>query len=459
MRSRPSFMLFIAVTLLTLLLSACGQATPTPAPTATAPAPTSVLATPMPALDAISQLDPTGQEILFWHVFSQQSGEILQAMVDDFNSQNEWKIQVKAEFISSNYSDLFKKMQAAIAFGEAPNIAVAYGSQAAVYDQADALVNLAPYINSEKYGLNEDDKEDIFASFMDSDRHPEVGNKLLGFPLNRGMEVMYYNADVLEELGFAQPPQTWDEFLAVCKAAKEKKDLPCYAARPTVSTFAGWVFSRGGEMISRDGKRALFGSQAGLDSLTFLKTLFDNGYAYQSSGSLWDRADFAAGKVVFTFGSSANLPFYRSAVAEGAKFNWGISYFPHSTPQIVTVIYGPSVSIFKAKKPEQQLASWLFARWLAEREQTAKWAVAFASFPVRKSAAEAQEWKAYVEKNPEFKKAFDWVQYGKTEPQTVGWNAVHAIIQDMMTAVINGADPKAALDKAAADANTALNTP
>ncbi len=455
MRSRLPYTLTTIVALLTLLLSACVQATPV-LPTATAPALTPASATPTPILDAISQLDPSGQEILLWHAFSQQSGELLQAMVDDFNSKNEWKIKVKAEFIGSNYNDLFKKVQAAIAFGEAPNIAVTYGSQAAVYDQADALVNLAPYINSEKYGLNEEDKEDIFASFIDSDRHPEAGNKLLGFPLSRSMEVMYYNADVLQDLGFPQPPGTWDEFLAVCKAAKEKKNLPCYAARPSASTFAAWVLSRGGEMVRPDGKQALFGSQAGLDSLAFLKTLFDNGYAYQGSGSLWDQADFGAGKTVFTFGSSASLPFYRSAVEEGAKFNWGISYFPRSTSQIVTVIYGPSLSIFKAQKPEQQLASWLFVRWFTEREQTAKWAVALNSFPVRRSAVEDPALKAYVEKNPEFRKAFDWVQYGKAEPQTATWNAVRAIIQDMMTAVINGTDPKAALGKAVADANSVL---
>jgi ABC-type glycerol-3-phosphate transport system substrate-binding protein len=456
MKRRPSFPLLTAITLLALLLSACGQATP--APTATAPTPTPVSATPTPTLDAISQLDPTGQEILLWHASGQRGGEILQAMVDAFNHKNEWKIKVKAESIGSNYNDLFKRVQAAIAFGETPNIALTYGSQAAVYDQADALVNLVPYINSEKYGLSEDDKEDIFASFVDSDRHPEAGNKLLGFPLDRSMEVMYYNADVLQELGFAQPPQSWDEFLAVCKAAKEKKNLPCYAARPSASTFAGWVFSRGGEMIGRDGKQALFGSQAGLDSLTFLKTLFDNGYAYQGSGGLWDQADFSAGKTVFTFGSSANLPFYRASVEEGAKFNWGVSYFPRSTPQTAVVIYGPSLSIFKAQKPEQQLASWLFIRWLTEREQTAKWAITSNSFPVRRSAAEDPAWKAHVEKNPEFKKAFDWVQYGKAEPRTAAWNAVRAIIQDMMIAVINGTDPKAALDKAVADANTVLTT-
>ncbi|MCC7354027.1 MAG: ABC transporter substrate-binding protein [Anaerolineae bacterium] len=460
MKSRLSFTLLAIVAILALLLSSCTQVTP--APTATSPAltptsaPATLTLTATPALDAISQLDPTGQSILLWHASSQQSGEVLQALVEDFNNKNEWKIKVKAEFIGGNYNDVFKRLQAAIASGETPNVAVAYGNQAAVYDQADAVLNLDPYVNSTKYGLSEEDRKDIFASFVNSDRHPKLGNKLLGFPLNRSMELMYYNADVLKELGFAGPPQTWDEFLAVCKAAKEKKDLPCYAARPSASTFAGWVFSRGGEMIGQDGKQVLFGSQAGLDSLTFLKTLLDNGYAYQGSGNLWDQADFGIGKTVFTFSSSANLSSYRAAVEEGGKFNWSVSYFPRSTPQIVTVIHGPSLSVFRAKKREQQLASWLFIRWFTERDQTAKWAIAANSFPVRGSAAESPEFKAYAEKNREFQKAFEWVQYGKVEPQMAEWNAVRTIIQDAVAAVIQGADPKAALDKAVTDANTAL---
>jgi len=370
--------------------------TPTPAPptaTPVPPTPTPVPPTPTPALDRISQLDPTGQEIVFWHVSTRIHEEKLLELIDEFNKTNEWGITVKPEY-GGYYPDIRKKILAAIAAGSPPDLAVSYQNMVAEYAEAGVVEPLDDYIASQKYGLTEEELADYFEAFLQGDRYPAFDNKMLSFPPNRSMQVMYYNVDWLKKLGYENPPETWDEFYEMCKAATDKEAGTFgYAIAPGASLFANMVWSRGGEILSADGKEVRFTEEPGIETLRFIKKLVDEGLAYQIAERYGDQTDFAQEKVLFTFGSTAGLPYYAKAITDEAtgkfRFEWSIAPMPHETPEPVVDMYGPSICVFKTT-PEKQLASWLFLKWFTAPEQTARWAIATGYFPVRKSAAESE---------------------------------------------------------------------
>ena len=87
------------------------------------------------------------------------------------------------------------------------------------YAKAGAIVELDPYINSPKNGLNKESLADIYKPYLDSGRYPQYGNKTLSFPFFKSLEVLYRNDDLAKELGFTAPPKTWDEFEKQAKAA------------------------------------------------------------------------------------------------------------------------------------------------------------------------------------------------------------------------------------------------
>jgi ABC-type glycerol-3-phosphate transport system substrate-binding protein len=137
---RTSAVLAVLV-IVSMVLGACGAtptATPQPAPTM-APAPTATTAPAAPAATATAvptaaPTKPAGTavdnvtisqpvEITFWHVSTQTQGQNLQAMVDAFNASHP-NITVKAEYQGS-YTDIRKKILAAITAGTTPDIAVA----------------------------------------------------------------------------------------------------------------------------------------------------------------------------------------------------------------------------------------------------------------------------------------------------------------------------------------------
>jgi multiple sugar transport system substrate-binding protein/sn-glycerol 3-phosphate transport system substrate-binding protein len=126
-------------------------------------------------------------------------------------------------------------------------------------------------------------------------------------------------------------------------------------------------------------------------------------------------------------------------------------------------LYGASVSVYKTT-PEKELASWLVIKFLGEKAQTTKWAIATGYLPVRKSAA-ADVTAAY-KKDPawgpvadSYVKMFDWAQYAVIESPVAGYDPVRALIdKDILTRIItdSSADVKAMLDGAVKKSNDIL---
>ncbi len=401
-------------------------------------------------------VDPSGQTIVFWHQHSRSREAALQEIVDEFNKTNEWGITVVAEY-QGHYGDIFNKMLTFMNTPDVPNIVVAYQNQAATYQLADALVDMNALVDSPKWGLSEEDKADFFQGFYNQDIFPTFGGARLGFPPNRSMEVMYYNMDWLKELGYDAPPTTPDEFKEMaCKAAQQPFSKATaegsrgYELSIDASRFASWTFAFGGDVFDYDTKQYSYDSDAAKAAMNFLQDLFNSGCATVVTERYGDQTNFGAGTTLFTVGSSSGLPYYKSAVDEGAQFNWSVAPIPHTTAEPVQNIYGASVSIPKST-PEQELAAWLFIKYYTSPEAQAKWAQASNYFPVRKSVAEGLS--DYFAENPAYKTAFDLLQYGHTEPPTPGYDFVRDMVSEAMAAIADGAD----VDSTLADLNKNAN--
>ena len=428
------------------------------------PTGSSATLTSTPHSDTISHLDPTGAQITLWHAFTKVEEQTLLALISEFNSQNEWGVTVKPEY-GGHYPDLHKKTLAAIAFGSPPEMTFTYHSRVAEYAQADVIQPLNDYIASEKYGLTAEELQDYLSAFLAGDRYLAFDGELLSLSPSLGMEVMYYNVDMLSELGYENPPATWGEFKAMCMDATRDtdgdgiNDTFGYAVLPSGSTFAGWVWSLGGELLNKDGQSVTFQEQ-GLEALTLLKDLVDGGYAYQAVVEDGDRSDFSQGKVLFIFDSLDGLLYYSAAIEEGTivepEFEWSIAPFPHEAAKPIVGMYGPTLCVFKTT-PQKQLAGWLFIKWLTEPEQAARWAIAVDHFPVRKSAIETETMKAYFEENPLYEEAFGFLEYARMEPALAGWQGIHDALYKAIVGIVSGQmSPEEAIYEAVEEAEGIL---
>lgn len=398
-------------------------------------------------------VDPTGVEIVYWYQHSREREEALQELIAEFNQTNDWGITVNGEY-AGGYGDIYNKMITGLAGGSVPDLVVAYQNQAAGYQVADGLVDLRPYVAHPVYGIGEEDMEDFFAGYIRQDLNAQFDGERLGFPPNRSVELMYYNADWLAELGYDGPPETWDEFAEMAAAATdEEAGTYGYALRTDASNVFAQIISRGGALQAEDGGYD-YDSPELRESMAFMKELYDNGYARKIAEQYGEQTDFANQKVLFTMSSSSGLPFYASAIeaGEAGEFEWGVAAPPHSTEVPQVNVYGASLSVTDTT-PEKQLASWLFFRWLAGREQQARWVRASNYFPVRRSVA--NNLSSYFKQNPQYEQAFTVLTSSETraEPPFAGYDEVRDMAEAAFNAIIDGED----LDETIATLNTEAN--
>ena len=475
---RPA--LAIALTL-SLLIAACSSgptapaaapttppaaaAAPTSAPTAAAKPASVAVSNPPTTPEMVDAINLQGQnvEVTYWHNRSQADQDLLQGMLDEFNKTNPYGIVAHAEIGGAAYPDVYNKVNAAIQAGQPPEMSVAYQNQAAFYRAQGAVVDLNPFLKSARYGLSADDLKDYFQAFLDSDQNPQFSGERLGFPTQRSMDVLYYNADMLKQAGLDSAPRDWKTWEdTACKVSSGQTSG--WAVQHDASTFAAIIFGHGGQILADDGKSYVFNSPAGVESLAMMQRMFKNKCAVEvpTSERNGEQNRFGAGTAMFTLGSSSGLPFYQQAVAGGGKFSWSIDMPPDNGKPAIN-LYGASISVYKTT-PEKELASWLVLKYLGEKPQTTKWATNTGYLPVRLSAKQDvitafksdPKWGSVADS---YAKLFDFAQYSKIESPVAGYDPVRELIdKQLMTRVMTDSttDPKAILDEAVTSANKIL---
>lgn len=403
---------------------------------------------------SVEALDPTGQQVTFWYQHTRERETALQELIAEYNESNEHGIVVKGEYAGA-YSDIYNKMVVGIQGDALPSLVVAYQNQAMAYYRDGGIVDIAPYMNSPKWGLSADEKSDFIQSFLEQDF---IGGAQVGFPPNRSLEVFYYNVDWLRELGFDSPPRTWDEFAQMCRLARdnpfsrsEDKDRSLgFLIEAEASRLASLVFTRGGDLVDETSSRYTIETPAMRGALSMLRGLMEDGSIELMGEEYGDQREFAAGQVLFILRSSSGLPFVTSAVEDGLDFTWTVTYPPNEVEEPIINVYGASVSLCKTT-PQQQLAAWLFIKWFTEPAQQARWVRASNYFPVRRSTA--SELGDYFEENARYKAAFELLDFGKSEPTLSGYQQVRRVLQEAMVEIIEGGD----MDRVLADVQQAAN--
>ena len=429
--------------LVATLIAACGGGTPTASQT--------------PAATTEADQDITGPVTLtLWHALtSDPQKSALEAAVKKFNDTNGKGITVQA-VVQGNYTQLYQKTLAAIQAGALPDMAHAYESFVADYTKADVVIDLDPYLSSKKNGLDQASRDDIYKPYFDTNRFAQYGNKLLSFPFTKSLALLYSNDDALKAAGITTAPKTWDEWeQAVMKATKKdangKTTQYGYAGTSDASYFNAMVLSRGGKLMSDDGKTVAWNGQEGLDTLKMLKRLYDGGYAYTPTGFDWQN-DFAQSKLAYTFASTSSRPFIAAAMK--TPVNWSVSVPPGVGK---TVQFGANIAVFKSTS-QKQLASWLFIKWFSQQENTADWATKSYYMPIRKSAATSDSLKTYWStKDPQGKQAYDAIGSSVPEPNVRGQQDIRDVLTNMYVSVMtNKATPEQAIKDAGNRANQIL---
>jgi multiple sugar transport system substrate-binding protein len=405
----------------------------------------------------LENVDPQGQQITFWYQHTGVREEAIKGLIEQFNQTNPHGIQVHGEY-AGRYGEIYNKMIVGLQGGILPDLVVAYQNMAMAYHDAEGIVDLKPYMDSAQWGLSAAAKADYISAFVEQDF---IAGKQLAFPPNRSLEILYYNATWLKELGYDGPPKTWDEFAQMCrkahaqpfsKSAKKERSLG-YILDVDASRTASMVFSRGGDFMNGDATAYTFNTPQLKENLAMLYALVQDGSVEILGEKYADTGEFSIGQMLFKIDSSSGLPFVKTGVESGTPFEWSIAPLPHIGDKPIVNVYGASIAVCQTA-PQRQLAAWLFLRWFTQPTQQAQWVRASNYFPVRRSTA--AELEDYFKENPEYRKAYALLDYGKTEPSAKSYEPVRRLVSTAVVDVLEGIDIDQTLQKLEQAANQAI---
>ncbi|MFI5713560.1 ABC transporter substrate-binding protein [Kribbella sp. NPDC051620] len=240
----------------------------------------------------------------------QQAGDAYWAQVEkDFeaaNSGTDLKIEQQP------WAERDQKLATAFSGGKGPDVVVLNPDQIPQYVKNGSLAPVDKVI------------EPARSNFLPGALNAlTVDGKIYAAPIYHTVTTTIYNKKLLDKAGITTPPQTWDEIKAAAPKLKAAGVATLdYSASPSATmnlNFYPLLWQAGGSVFSEDGKKATFNEAPGVEALTFLTGLYNDGAI--PKGALTNAnlvADAPLGKQQVAMGFANTL-----ADAKTVETTWG----------------------------------------------------------------------------------------------------------------------------------------
>jgi ABC-type glycerol-3-phosphate transport system substrate-binding protein len=186
-------------------------------------------------------------------------------------------------------------------------------------------------------------------------------------PQTMSFHVMFYRADILNELGL-NIPNTWDDFYE-CLSVIQKNNMNV-GIMPDYTTFAMFLYQHGGEYYMNEGKTSGLSSEAAVQAFKQWSTNYTN-YKLPVKFEFANR--FRTGEMPLAIGDYTNYN-YLSVFAPEIKGLWGFTTVPGYVDENENIDKSVSAWVTASiimETSDQKESSWEFLKWwMGEEAQT-----------------------------------------------------------------------------------------
>jgi multiple sugar transport system substrate-binding protein len=348
------------------------------------------------------------------------------------------KIKVTQEQIPDAFEDKIKTQMTAGSEPDAMYVSTSLMNFAA---PAGRLLDLGPLMS--KWGVSKDE-------FVPSLLSPwQYNGKQFGLPKDFGDLVIFYNKKMFTAAGL-QPPKSWDEVRSSAKTLT-KGDVKGISLPDDSARWNAFLFAWGGKVLSDDGKTAVFNDKAGVDSATFYTSfqLTDKSSDLPKNlGASWAGDAFGKEKAAMVIEGGWLIPYLKDTYP---TVEYGAVVLPAGPSKQASLLFTNAWGCAaKTKNPD---ACMLFVKYMTGKDVQKQVLESGFALPARKDLAN----DPFFSSHPNEKTLFDSATFAV--PWTFGphESKVTEAMNNALGAILLGkSTPKEALDKAVADANTAL---
>ncbi len=396
---------------------------------------------------ACSSLFARDIEVSFWHSLGFHVKELIEEMAREYNKTHPG-VKVTPVF-QGLYEEMQVKMLASAVTRQLPDIAQVQFEYLDPYVVNRLIVPIDSSIPGE-------DRVDIPEKFWDLVRRD---GKIYGVPFGVSTTVFFYNEDAFRRAGLDpdRSPSTWEEMIKIGKVLTRDTDgdgvVDKYGMMFWLDGFYGFLpflWANGGEILSGDGKRVVLTSEEMIKTTMMLRDLV---YRYRIMPQKW--TDWEGGQAFLT-GNLAMGPFTSAVIAYGEQnLPWKLRVVP--MPSIngkrYTVLAGSClVNFASSKKKRKAVDDFMF--WLVNKENTIRLHKVVGYIPVRTSALNSLELRAFHRENPNFRVPVESLEFARPLPSLVEYYKINKRLRDMLQRIfMEGADIITELKKAEDEIN------
>jgi multiple sugar transport system substrate-binding protein/sn-glycerol 3-phosphate transport system substrate-binding protein len=381
--------------------------------------------------------DLNGLEITFWYIWDlDEPGIGMNAIVDRFNLENEWGIRVTSHDHGLTHDPL-ESIETAKNEGLVPQVMNSDAPVISSWYRAGLTVDLTPYMSDPAAGLPIKEQNDYYSGIFEPFILPDDIRP--GLPFTQSIQVLYYNQTWAAELGFSQAPGSSSDLIdQVCAAAegfKESKDQAGgIILYPEAANITGWIYAYEGNFQNQNDGSYQFSSPELIHVARDWQDLSQGKCGYMIS----QYPDPMAREIEFAkFNQRQTLIFMNSAEyldqvhlqanQTGRADDWTMLPFlgPDGYKAIPSKIQ--SGAIFNTT-PEEQLAAWLFLKYLTSPEVQAEWVEYSFFYPTRKESLRFL--RDFRTENPDWAKGLNVLKYARTQPIDPSWEVVQQAVGD-----------------------------
>ena len=204
-----------------------------------------------------------------WITTGRDQSTVLKTMVDDTFTRD-YGINVNVKLVQAD------AILTAVVAGNGPDVVLSVSGWFAVnYAMRNAVEDLTQFPDYEKV------VEPFYQSVLDPltyDNGTNVG--VYGLPETQNFNLLFYRTDLLKQLGYDKPPETWDELIAMLPTIQGNNMTVAVPfpdiALADISVLNSMIYQRGGRIYDDDKKHTEIDSEAGVAAFKTYTSLYND---------------------------------------------------------------------------------------------------------------------------------------------------------------------------------------
>ena len=389
-------------------------------------------ATPIPSATVPVELSTLkGTSVRIIHPFTGAAGIEFSRLVKDFNSENIWGVTVNEEQAGS-VTEAARRYRENLKSSDRLDMAAISPEYLDEWNSSGDIIDLSSFVTNPEWGMPEKERSAYFPQVMAAgDNQP-----MITIPALVNLQFLVYNQTWANELGFDTTPRTRAEFeQQMCEAArvnnqdntKDNDGTGGWIIHSNSPTLLSWINAFEGSKAWESGGEINLNQEETGEAFTYLRGLTEKGCAWNSRVA--SPFTYFASRQALAI--SATLPdvfeLEQTLAFTKNTDKWIIIAYPGKGEPSKALTSGIAYGISRTR-PANELASWMFIRWLSLPKNQARLAEASGMLPPTSTAVDLMP--GFAENHIWWPEAAKMLPDAITMPVIKEWRLIRPVLED-----------------------------